>query len=655
MKEKKAIINRSLLLFVPMILLGLGVGAKLLHIQFGEGRALRAQADQEVIRQMPVPAERGNIFSSDGRLLATTVPVYDIHFDPISVEADHWEKSLAGLARALAQMPGLRSEGAWLQYLRQARAQGNRYLFIAEDLNYTQLQLLRSYPIFERGRFKGGLVVEQENERKKPLHKMAERTIGQERRYSSTGLEGAFASYLKGHDGLRLKQKLSEGNWKPISESYEVAPQDGYDLRSTIDTRMQDIVHHELLKALELYEADHGTAVLMEVKTGAIRAIANLGRTEQGTYFERRNYAVWESTEPGSTFKLASVMALLEDGLVDTSDLVDTEGGVYTLYDRKIRDSNWKGYGTISLKRAFELSSNVGLTKLVYQNYGDQPQRFVDRLYAMGLHRPLGLPIRGEGQPKIPQPGDREWSGVSLAWMSFGYQVSLTPLQLLSFYNGVANDGLVLRPRLVESIERHGQPLERFGPEALNPALCSPPTLRKLQDLLRGVVTNGTATNINSPLLPLAGKTGTCQLNYWKENTNEYQASFVGYFPADAPRYSCIVVINRPNYHRGYYGSTVAAPVFRNIAERVHRSQPRPWRLERPAAASRLEQASTPLWQEPLQRMPDLRGRDGSEVLSRLENAGFEVLARGAGKVRWQYPPAGSALDRSRKIEISLG
>lgn len=655
MEEQKKILNRAYLAVAPFAVVALAVLVKLFYIQYGEGVDLRAQSQQEVLREVPIPAERGNIYSVDAHLLATSMPVYDLHFDALTAEQSDFNAGLDSLAQALAAFLGGRSRAEWRAYLAQARQGGNRYLAIAENLSYSQLQRVKEMPIFRLGKYAGGLIYEQENTRKKPLGKIAERTIGRDRRYSSTGLEGAYSALLAGKDGSRIKQKVSNGHWKPVTDNYEQVPEDGYDLISTIDTRMQDVAHHELLKALERFEADHGCAVLMESKTGAIRAIANLGRTKEGTYFEKRNYAVWESTEPGSTFKLASVMAALEDGVADTNTKIDTENGQYLIYNRKIRDSNGKGYGTISLKRAFEVSSNVGIVKLIYDQYKDQPERFTDRLYTLGLHKTLNLPIKGEGIPKIPKPGDPAWSGISLPWMAFGYQVSLTPLQLLTFYNAVANDGVMVKPQFIQAIRKHGRPISAQEPEVLNPAICSESTLKKLQDLLEGVVTQGTATNIQSDRLPLAGKTGTCQLNYWRSSTNDYQASFVGYFPANDPQYSCVVVINKPNYHRGYYGSTVAAPVFKAIAEHVYANTP--------VKIEALRHSEKEIWSErafaiktPLQgKWPDLRGHNGREVLSLLENQGFEVKIQGNGKVIWQYPQAGSPVDEKQLVELKLG
>lgn len=643
------------MVFIPLGVLALAILVKLMSIQFYEGPELRARAQQEVVKEMSIKAERGNIYSADGKLLATSMPVYDLHFDPVTVEEELFFNEVESLAQSLAKVPGRREANSWKNELIKARNQGNRYFHLADDLSYNQLQKIKDYPIFNAGRYKGGLIIEQENFRKMPLGKIAERTIGRERNNFATGLEGAYSSYLSGRDGKRLKQKISKGNWKPLNDLNEIEPINGYDLVSTIDSRMQDISHHALLKMLEKQEADHGCAVIMEVKTGAIKAIANLGRTEKGTYFEKRNYAVWESTEPGSTFKLASVLALFEDGYADTNTPVDTENGVYEYRGSKIKDSNNKGYGRTNLEVAFEKSSNVGIAKTVIDHYENQPERFIDRLYSIGLNKPLGVAIKGEGKPRIPKPADPDWSGISLPWISFGYQVSFTPLQILSFYNAIANDGVLVKPKFLQSIQEHGQDIEIVETEVLNPAICSPTTLKKLQNLLEGVVQDGTAWRGANAICSLAGKTGTCQLNYWKKETKEYQASFAGYFPADNPQYSCVVVVNKPQH--GYYGSTVAFPVFQEIAENIYRNTPQSVDESEAKRLFALLDEKPSLSIQALESskiLPDLKGMSGDEVISVLENAGYKVKSTGIGKVSWQYPPAGSELSSKPLIELKL-
>lgn len=657
MEDRKSILNRMYIVAIPFFLMAVFVLIKLFIIQYAEGPDLRARSQREAIREINIQADRGNIYSSDGKLLATSMPVYDLFFDPFTVDEQIFNDSIAALSSKLSQFFKERSARQWETYLRLKRNKKSRYVRLGEDVSFSQLQVIRQFPIFNLGRYKGGLIYEQENFRKMPLGKIAERTIGYDHLRGRTGIEGAFSNYLSGTDGKRLKQKVSNGNWKPVTDSYEIEPEDGLDVMTTIDTKVQDIVHHELLKALEKFEADHGCAVVMDVKTGAIRGIANLGRTEEGTYFEKRNYAVWESTEPGSTFKLASVMVALEDGIADTNTIVDTENGLYEIYQKRVKDSNYKngqgGYGRVSLKRAFEVSSNVGIVKLIYDNYKDDPARFVDRLYTLGLHEPLGLPIKGEGTPYIPKPGDANWSGITLPWMAFGYQVSFTPLQVLTLYNAIANDGVMIKPRFIESISKHGKVVKQSEVEVINPAICSKETLAKVRSMLEGVVENGTATNLQNPLVKMAGKTGTCQLNYWKRDTRDYQASFAGYFPADNPQYTCIVVVNKPNNYRGYYGSTVAAPVFKAIAENIYLDTPRDLDQPKNTFAQLLETEEPMLSINP-KTIPDLRGKSGADALSILENHGYRVKIEGNGKVIWQYPPAGAKTGTSAMIELKL-
>ena len=658
MSDQKNILKRSYLFAVPFFLLAVAVVAQLFSIQYSEGPELRAEAQSKVIREMRIEAARGNIYSSNGKLLATSMPVYDLYMDPVTVEKSDFYDSLPHLSRQLSQSIGQRSASVWKAYLTEKRKQGNRYVKLAEEVSYDQLQRIKNFPIFNLGRFKGGLIYEQQNFRKMPLGKIAERTIGYDNRWGEVGLEGAFADYLQGRDGTRLKQKVSNGYWKPITGSYEVMPRDGRDIVSTIDTRMQDWAHHALLKALEDYRADHGCAVVMETKTGAVRAIANLGRTEEDTYFEKRNYAIWESTEPGSTFKLASALVALEDGVVDTNTMVDLEKGLYEIKGKTIRDSYYHEKREVSFKNAFEVSSNVGIVKTIYENYQDRPEDFIDQLYTIGLNERLGVPIKGEGKPSIPTPDDPSWSGISLPWISFGYQVSFTPLQVLTLYNAIANNGVMVKPRFVEAIQEHGREIKRLEPQVLNPAICSKETVGKLQAMLEGVVENGTGSqDIKSDLVKLAGKTGTSQQNYWMKDATDYQASFVGYFPADNPKYSCIVVVNKPEDNLGYYGSMVAGPVFKKIAEQVYASTP--VKIKTPEdpkdhLPAGMEDSEEHLAVEPQKPLPNFYGVSGAEAISLLENNGFQVNAAGNGRVVWQYPSPGANTSTDQLIELKL-
>lgn len=653
----KSLKKRLTFVAIPLVLACLSIWVKLIYVSVIEGPTLRAKSESLVIKKMAIPAKRGNIFSDDGKILATSMPVYDVYMDPVAPSDENFEAHVKDLSVALARVYSPRTAQQWENYLRDKRLHKDRYVIIAKDQTYSQLKHLRDMPLFNLGRYKGGIIDEQKNYRQKPIS-LAERTIGYDENAAQAGIEGYFSAYLEGHEGKRLMQKIAGGNWKPLNDNNAIEPENGCDIYTTIDTRIQDVAHRSLLKQLTKYEADHGSVVVMEVATGKICAIANLGLTADGSYQEIRNYAVWESTEPGSTFKLASLLVALEDGLVDTADIVDTENGIYTIADRKIKDSNVKngtgGYGKISVAKAFKLSSNTGIAKAVYNAYKDNSAGFIDQLYQLGLHKPTGVTIKGESLPKIPKPEDEKWSGTTLPWMTFGYEVSFTPLQLLTFYNAIANDGVMVKPQIVSAIKRYGHNEEVFEIEVLNPAVCSQETVKKVQALLAGVVSSGTATNLKSDKLSMAGKTGTCQLNYWK-TSSEYQASFAGYFPANNPKYSCIVVINKPKKHLGYYGNIVAGPVFKDIAEEVYLSLPTPivpevgiasWEAKKPA---KYETALSKNY------LPDLTGLSAMEVINLLESHNIKVRISGSGKVKKQEPSIGTALGKNMIVKVELG
>ena len=631
-----------------MFLFAVAVMVKLVQIQTTDGDKYRELAMQRTEKMFTIEPNRGNLYSDDGSLLATSVSKYTIRFDAMTVSAADFEAGIGPLSRelgALLDKPAAHYE----RLLRNARATESRYALIARNLEYSQYIAIREFPLFEKGPYKGGLVVEQHTVREHPLGKIAERSVGYERfdenGYATrVGLEGAFGAYLRGIEGKRLKQKIAKGQWKPIGLDNIIEPKDGYDVISTIDINIQDIAHHALLGQLEHYKAEHGCVIVMETRTGEIKAISNLGRTEDGAYYERLNYAIGESHEPGSTFKLMSLVAALEDGVVDTSTVVDTESGYWRIYDRVVRDSRLGGYGKISVGEAFEVSSNTAFAKLIHENYKERPQDFVARLKRMGLHRELGMPIKGEGRPVLRSPGEKGWSGISLAWMSHGYEVSLTPLQTLAFYNAIANDGELLRPRLIKEVREWDRTVERFDKEVLDPAICSPQTVSKVQHLLRNVVSSkqGTGHRLDSPYLSLAGKTGTAQKNYAARDPEKlaYISTFAGYFPAEDPQYSCIVVIHEPDKSVGYYGADVAGPVFKSVAQKIISNKPVEHRLpglevESPQLEAQYE-SYFQLSRAALDKVPDLRGMSGMDAVSLLENLGVQVEVRGNGKVRNQ-------------------
>ncbi len=578
MSLKKDIVWRVGLIYSVFFLFGLAILGRVLYLQLVEGEKWSKKQQTLTLKAFTIDPNRGNIYDAGYRLLATSVPYYDIRMDLHSsaLSPDVFNRDIDALSRQLSNLFRDKSPVRYKNDLLTARRKGERYYLIKRQVTYEQLKALKTFPIFRLGRFKGGFIAIQHNKRILPHQELAARTIGYLTRGASgnvVGIEGAYDHYLSGITGVRHMQKLSGNVWMPVNDKNEVEPRDGDDIITTLDINIQDVAHNALLRQLVRHDAHHGTAVLMEVETGDIIAIVNLEKDKNGHYRELYNYAIGESTEPGSTFKLPALMVALEDGVIDLDDTIDTGSGAITFYDKTIRDSREGGYGRISLKEVFEVSSNVGVAKCITEHYSGREKEFINRLYSMNLSQKLGTEIKGEGIPEIKYPGDKLWSGISLPMMSHGYEVRMTPLQILTFYNAIANNGKMVRPRFVKEIRSHGKLVKRIHTEVINPSISSASTIRKAREMLEGVVENGTARNLENKLYKIAGKTGTAQIA--KENTGygsfadiQYQASFVGYFPADQPMYSCIVVVNAPAKWV-YYGNLVAGPVFKEISDKV--------------------------------------------------------------------------------------
>lgn len=664
---EKNIMNRLYLMATAMLFFAVLIGGKLFNIQIIEGKTYKQLALSKTEKLFTIPPNRGNLYADDGSLLAASIPKYEIRFDAQTVSEQNFQTYMPALADSLAKLFH-KSSAYYRQLFRKARANANRYKLIARNVDYLDYIRIKHLPLFQLGPYKGGFIETHRIVRDYPLGPLAARSIGYERLnesgyYTRVGLDGAFgATYLRGKPGKRLKQRIAQGQWKPIGLDNMVEPQDGLDVVSTIDINIQDIAHHELLAQLEKYKADHGSVVVMETTTGEIKAIANLGRTAAGKYYEKLNYALGESHEPGSTFKLMSLIAALEDKVIDTSTIVDTKKGRYRLYDRVVTDTKQGGYGKISVAQAFTRSSNTAFAKIIHQNYQHTPERFVHRLRNMHLHQPLGLPIVGEGKPIIRYPGDRGWSGISLAWMSHGYEVALTPLQTLTFYNAIANNGQLVKPRLIKTVKEGNHTVKTFSKQILNPSICSQQTVKEVQQLLKDVVekTYGTGHDLYTKNFSMAGKTGTTQKNYVANDPDKlaYISSFAGYFPANSPKYSCIVVIHEPDKSVGYYGADVSGPVFKSMAQKIYTISPI---ID--------EVKSEILTQEPLNKnyrayyakaqlnyrtVPKVAGMSGMDAVALLENLGLQVEAHGNGKVTHQSVAQGTDLTQVTKITLKL-
>lgn len=567
--------NRSYVVYFSIILIGLTIVGKVLYIQVWEGEMWRSKAESLTTVYRDIEAVRGNIYADDGSMLATSIPIYEVRMDlnADGLTDEVFNEHIDSLCIHLNWLFDDKSAVEWKRELVEARVSGQRYHLIRRKVKFHQLKAMRNFPIFNRGKYQGGMIVLQQNKREKPFRMLAARTIGYAREgIAPVGLEGAYERELAGVSGKRLMQKISGGLWMPINDENEVEPQDGYDIHTTINLNIQDVAENALLKQLQRHDAHHGCVVLMEVETGEIKAIANLSKDEDGDYYEYYNYAIGESAEPGSTFKLASLITTLEDGYVTLNDSVETGTGKAEFHGEVMRDSKEEGYGKISVKQAFAYSSNIGIMRIIEKYYANQPEKFIKGLKSMNLGQSIGLEINGEGTPLIKDPSDKSWSLITPLWTSIGYEVKMTPLQILTFYNAIANNGTMVKPRFVRKVTDKSTIVRETKTEVINDRICSEKTARLARELLEAVVQEGTATNLKNPNYAIAGKTGTARI----ANSNEgygkkisYQASFAGYFPADNPKYSCIVVVNAPN-RSAYYASHVAGPIFEEIADKVY-------------------------------------------------------------------------------------
>ncbi|TGV03271.1 penicillin-binding protein [Flavivirga rizhaonensis] len=642
-----------------MFVFGLAVMFKLLSIQFLQGDKYRSLVDKRDIQDITIPANRGNVYANDGSLLATSIPKYNIAIDAVTSQRKTFEEFIKPLCDSLSGYLG-KSSSYYEREIRKARLNKNQYYLLVKNINYTDYVRFRNFPLLKRGAISGGLIVEQKTKREFPMGSIARRTIGYERfdedgNVTRPGIDGAFGlKYLRGTDGIRKKQKIGNGKWKPMTDHNQVEPKDGYDVYTTIDVNIQDIAHHALLKQLNKYKAEHGCVVVMEVKTGEVRAISNLGRTTKGVYYEKLNYAVGESHEPGSTFKVMAMMAALEDRVIDTSTIVDTKKGRKRFYGRYINDSHHGGYGEISAARALEVSSNIGLATIIDKHYSDNPKKFIDRLKEWGLNKPLGVSIIGEGEPDIPEPGGEKWSRNALPSMAYGYNLELTPLQTLAFYNAIANDGELVKPRFLKAVKEFDKEIETFNKEVIKKKICSDETLNKIREILKNIVIRGTGEKLYSENFSMAGKTGTARTEYWMkgwEDDKRYISSFSGYFPVENPKYSCIVVIHKPSTEIGFYGADVTGPVFKRIAQKIYTDTPRVDEVR----SLKIKVASAEKEYESFYKtastyrtiMPNVIGLPAMDALALLENmdVNIKVELSGNGVVKSQ------SVNKSEKLK----
>ena len=697
------------MIYLVFLCFGLWIIGKIIYMQTFEHDKWKEEASKAILKNVIISSNRGNIYATDGRLLATSIPYYQIRMDlrATGLTDRIFYAEIDSLAICLYHLFKSESSKTISEYksdLIAARKRSERFYLIKDKVNYLQLQQVRKFPIFRHGRYKGGLIYIQKDLRVRPHENLAARFIGfttRGKRGNTVGIEGAYDEQLSGIQGIALKQRLPGNIWMPVSDKNEVDPQDGMDVFTTIDINFQDVAEKALRRQLISQEADHGTVVLMEVQTGKVRAIVNLGKDNHGRYRELQNYAVAESVEPGSTFKLPVIMAALEDGYIDLHDTVDTRDGILQYYDKVIKDDNYRkgGHGKITVQRAFEVSSNIGIVKIITRTYKNREHHFIDRLCNMKLNEKTGTEIKGEGEPYIKYPQDKYWSGISLAMMSHGYEIRLTPLQMLTFYNAIANEGKMVKPKFVDELRFHGRLVKSYNTEVIDHSICSKSTLKKAKTLLRGVVKNGTAKNLNIADIKIAGKTGTSQIfnvesgTYRSENGISYQSSFVGYFPAENPKYSCFVFINSPSKSI-YHGNEVAGPVFLETAKKVHSldfryqyadmsEKPVPFDIpyskdglksdlidianalditiaEKNVASEWISTSKKESVIEIREKqiipnlVPDVVMMGAKDAVFLLENAGLKVMVKGRGSVRSQSITPGTRIKKGDIIKLEM-
>ena len=696
MNIKNSILVRARVAFLIVAIFSITIVGKILHIQLVQGEKWNNRADQMSLQYMTVKATRGNIFSDNGSLLATSVPYYRVAFDPSRVKEDIFQDEIDSLSIRLSYFYKDREARDYKIIITNARVSGRKYLILnPKQIDYQHKKEIESWPIFKYGRMDGGIIFEKIDKRFLPFNYLANRTIGyvNENR-EGAGLEYSFDKFLGGKNGEALYQKMAGGNWKPVSGT-GIRPKEGLDLETTIDVNLQDVAEAALLGSLEYNHAAYGSLILMEVKTGEIKAISNLVRTSAGKYAEQYNYAFGRHglREPGSTFKLATMIALLEETDISLDDSIDTGDGNYQIYKNTVRDHEEGGYGTITVRDAFEKSSNIAMAKLAEKHFSARPNLFFEYLENMHLTRPLGFQMAGEGVPKVKTPDT--WSGITLPWMAYGYGLELTPLHILTFYNAIANEGRMIRPIIVKSIQKADRVIEEFYAETLVRKVCSDITLKKVKSLLEGVILRGTASNINNSHYSIAGKTGTAQLLKNGKHSKNYLTSFVGYFPADNPLYSAIVVIEDPKGFR-QYGSNVAAPVFKEIADKIYskniemhlpladgyesklgvfpvirsglqeelsficnqlgisnhsKNDATEWVKTR-AVNNSVEWISNKIIQG---SVPDVTGMTLKDAIYLLENKGFTIEYNGIGRVKRQSIGPGVSTRKGTKIKLELG
>ncbi len=699
---KNDVLWRVYLLYAVMLVFSVAVIVKVLVIQIKDGEELLERANKRELKIRDEKAHRGNVFSNNGSILATSVPRYNIYFDPLSVKQELFDSEIANLSDSLSRMLKVKSKSQYISSFKKARSERKRYVRIATKVSMGEYKRMSKFPIFKEGKNKGGFIAERNYVRELPYGELAARTIGYVRENENimVGLEGAYNEYLKGVDGRQLVRLINNNFWMPMQSSENMEPINGDDIYTSINIEIQDVAENALKKCLIENDALQGCVVLMDVKSGFIEAMASLSYNEKTSeYEEMYNFALSHNVEPGSTFKAITMLTLLENNpnmSVDDKIYLGTTD-YKTFYNRTIHDSHRvtdeKGYTTI--RNAFEQSSNIAFATLVEEEFKNNQAKFIEHIYKTKINEPLNLDIKGEGKPYIKNPSDKTWSKLSMPWMSFGYESTLAPIHILTFYNAIANDGVMVKPQFVKEI-RHGNEVKHvFDTIVINESIASLRTIETLQELLRGVVVNGTAKNLSKLPFSVAGKTGTARISQGASgyNRKNYTASFVGYFPAEEPKYSCIVIISNPRGGK-YYGSSVSGPVFKEVAEKVYatslgvKDEEGMYDTDCQSFAipsmvyfndfldycnieniSFVDNVENDKWVKvdvgeeeisvnPIVMdencVPELKGMNATDAIYLLESMGWKVTFTGYGKVKSQSVKAGTELEKGRIINLEL-
>ena len=706
--SRKVILVRAYIVFALLAVFAISIFITAVKLQLGTDDKFREELSAKNTRVVEIEALRGNIYADDGSLLATSVPKYDVIFD---LRADGLTTKvflgkIDSFSLLMSAMFPERTPSGWKEHFLKHREKRTRYLKIAKDIGFEQVKAIKTWPIARLGKFKGGIWYEEKGKRMYFMGELAKRTIGYIKDKTAVGLEGAFDTLLRGKNGSQMQQRMSGQTWRPIQVGNNRGAINGKDIVTTLDVRIQDIAQYALQKGLEAESADHGCVIVMESKTGAIKAMSNLKRGEDGQYYEAQNYAVSEFTEPGSTFKLLSAIALLEDGKVKTTDSIDNSWGKWKWYDMELEDAVKPKKRFYTLSECLQYSSNVGTSKFVMQHYKKDPKKFTQHALDLGLHNKPKFDIPSSSSPSIATPDQSGWSGTSLPSLSIGYSSKISPLQTLMLYNTIANHGKMMQPFMVKEIRHEGQTLSKIEPQVINEKAVSAKTAATLTQMLIQVIDNGTAIGIKSDNYKIAGKTGTAWISSGKggyngENQKQYQASFAGFFPANNPQYTIVVVVNNPKSGR-YSGSQIAAPIFKNISDRIYSTyikvQPAlqttslpqvpgilkgdavktKWVLNEIGISSQLtedsqHQKEPPILQgqyiEPSKEahsvklkplhiqentLPDLRGMGLRDALKLLSDLDFKASYSGYGRVTDQAPAPNTKMGANNEVVLIL-